>query len=334
MKILFLGLGSIGCRHLRILKELVQAEIVWCSNGNNPNEKMLIKKYGIQIKRSIEAALAEKIDFAVISNPTSRHVESATRIAEAKVPFFLEKPVSGSMGGVEELRRIVLENNVKVLVGYNFRYHPAFKVLKTAVNKGLIGAPLSLRAELGQYLPDWHPDRDYRKDLSAKRDMGGGVVLDLSHEIDLAVNLFGEVDKVSAICSKYSSLEIETEDIAEITMVHKSNRLSQIHLDYCQRVYSKSLVVIGDKGTIVWNYTEKKVDLLSPCGNETLWRGSLKETRDEMFKDQMTHWLSVLNGEDEAEVSLEDGIYVTRIALAAKRSSEEGKHICVGQFTR
>lgn len=327
MNVLFIGLGSIGQRHLRILNELIRPQVIWCPSGIKSESKDLISAYNIQIQSSFEEAIDQNLNFAVIANPTSMHVDVAIKLSRGNIPFLLEKPVSNSLNCLDELQDIVSRQKLPVLVGYNFRYHPGFKTLKKWLHQGYIGTPLSLYAQLGQWLPGWHPNEDYRKGYSAKSDLGGGVVLDLSHEIDLAVALFGPVKKISAICDHFSSLEIETEDIAEISLLHDNNRLSHIHLDYCQRTYSKSLTIIGEDGNIVWDYTGNSVVLLMPNKKEKIWKIPKGHNRDEMFRDQMRHWLSVLKGDCNPEVTLEQGILVTKIALAAKQASDEEKHV-------
>lgn len=329
MKVLCLGLGSIGQRHIRNLKALRECDVYWLPSGTQPTENEFVKRFDIKVCASFDEAVDRKPDFALVSNPTSRHIPPALDLAKANIPFLLEKPVSHSAEGLDELQHIVDRNNLKVLVTYNFRYHPGFKKMCQWINEGRIGTLLSLRAELGQWLPDWHPGRDYRKDYSAIKELGGGVILDLSHEIDLAYKLFGGVTKVSAIYDHFSSLEIETEDIVEMSLLHNEKRISHVHLDYCQRVYSKWLTVVGEEGTISWNYMANQVELMRPDQNDEVYTIAKDFERDDMYKQQLLHWFDVLEKDAEPEVSLKDGIYVTRLVLAAKQSSEEERHIYI-----
>jgi predicted dehydrogenase len=201
--------------------------------------------------------------------------------------------------------------------------------LRQALQRGDIGAPVSLRSQLGQWLPDWHPDEDYRLGPSAKRESGGGVVLDLSHEIDLAVDLMGDVDAVSAVCGKFSNLEIETEDVAEITLIHKQRAISHIHLDYCQRTLAKTLQIIGEQGTLVWDYPANRVILQHPKGSDEVWSAPAGFERDNMFRAQLEHWLAVLAGEQQSRVPLAQGVLITKLAIAAKESSATKRQVSI-----
>ena len=327
MKILCLGLGSIGQRHIRIAKELRKCEIYSLPSGYGQTNEKFVSDYDIKVCSSADEAIRIKPNFAIIANPTSLHMESALWLANQGIPFLIEKPVSDSNEYLGKLTDVVDSGSVKVLVAYNYRYHPAFNQICKWLDENRIGTILSLRAELGQWLPDWHPDRDYRQDYSAIKSLGGGVTLDLSHEIDLAYRLFGKVEKVSAICGHFSSLDIETEDIIEMTFVHSGRKISHIHLDYCQRVYSKWLTVVGEEGTITWDYMGNRVDLMKPNSRNLVFTVNENYCRDDMYKSQLLHWFDILENNAEPKVSLKDGIYVTNLALAAKKSSSEGRHL-------
>jgi predicted dehydrogenase len=228
---------------------------------------------------------------------------------------------------MDDLLRIVQGKNLPVLVGFQLRYHPGFQRVTEWFYSGEIGRPLGFQAQVGQWLPDWRPGRDYRETYSTRIGMGGGVILDLSHELDLAIAFMGPVRRVSCICGRYSDLEIETEDMAEVSLEHEGDRLSQVHMDCVQRVYSRTCRIIGAEGTIIWNYGEGFAELIRANGQKDHWTNPTGFDRDWLFRDQLKHWLEVLSGRAAPKISLNDGIYVTKVALAAKRSSEESKHV-------
>ncbi len=327
MKALFIGLGSIGKRHLRILNQIKSVENICWRSSKGRRSGDLERKYGIKTFKDLERALEEKPNFAIISNPTSLHVETALSIARADIPFLIEKPVSDRLEGIETLKKVVDEKNLPVLVGFQLRHHPGYKKLLQLISSGEIGQPLSLQGYVGQYLPDWHPDDDYRLSYSAKKDLGGGVILDLCHEIDIAISILGDVFKVSCFCDHFSDLEIETEDMADIILEHQGRKLSHMHLNYIERNYEWVTRVMGTLGTAIWNYGRGYVKIIRPDSTSNCWNDPDGFERDWLFLDQMKHWLEVVDGKTIPAVNLDAGIAVTRIALAAKRSSEKKRHI-------
>lgn len=327
MKVLFIGLGSIGKRHLRLLNETRSVENICWRSGKGRYANAFDAKYNIKVFKDLGQAIQEKPDFAIIANPTALHVETAIAIAKADIPFLIEKPVSDRLEGIEALKKIVQDKNLPVMVGFQMRHHPGYKELIKLINSGEIGQPLNLQGYVGQYLPDWRPDTDYKESYSARKNLGGGVILDLCHEIDIAISILGQVSKVSCFCGHYSDLEIETEDMADITLEHQDRRLSHIHLNYLERNYEWVTRVMGTSGTIVWDYGRGYVEIIRIDGTSKHWKDPVGFERDWLFRDQIKQWLKVLDGRATPVVDLDAGIVVTQVALAAKRSSYEKRHI-------
>jgi len=181
---------------------------------------------------------------------------------------------------------------------------------------------VAMRVEVGQYLPDWHPQENYRASYSARRELGGGVILDAIHEIDYARWLLGEVELVACLADKLSRLEIDTEDTAAILFRFRGGALGEIHLDYVQRSYSRGCQIIGDEGTIRWDYSRREVccDL-----------GSTKQTKlfsnppgwqpNDMYLDEMRHFLACIEGTEQATQDVFEGSRVLELALMAKESA-------------
>ncbi len=233
MKIMIAGLGSIGRRHLRNLLALGERDILLYRTQRStlPDDELA----GIPVETDLEAALARQPEAVIVSNPTALHMQVAIPAAQAGCHLLLEKPVAESMERIPELEAAVSENGVRVLVGFHFRYHPGLRCIRDLLAAGEIGRPLSVRAHWGEYLPGWHPWEDYRQGYSARLDLGGGVVLTLSHPLDYLRWLFGEVAALWAFTGKNSELELQVEDSAEIGLRFASGMLGSLHLDYNQR---------------------------------------------------------------------------------------------------
>ncbi len=203
MKTLIMGLGGIGQRHLRNLRMLMGNDMEIIAYDPRPNPPVLTdqlkveegarldKKYSLHIFQDLEQALAQLPDAAFICNPTSLHIPAAIRAAQAGCHLFIEKPLSHNLERVDELVSLVESHNLKAVIGYQMRFHPCLKRLAELVQAKKIGRILSVRAEIGEYMPGWHTYEDYRQIYASRQDLGGGVILSQIHEFDYLYWLFG-----------------------------------------------------------------------------------------------------------------------------------------------
>ena len=325
-KCLVAGLGSIGRRHLRNLQALGINDFVLYRTGRSalPDDDLT----GLIAEADLQAALAHHPDIAIIANPTSLHIETALACAEAGCHLLLEKPVSHSMAGVSALEQAVVARRLKVLVGFQFRFHPGLRTIKRLLDEDTIGPVACAHAHWGEYLPDWHPWEDYRQSYSAQSDLGGGVVLTLCHPFDYLRWLLGEVDAVSAMVGNLGGLEIGVEDTADVTLRFVSGAIGTVHLDYIQRPPSHTLQITGHKGLIQWDNADGAVRCYQAEIDE--WQTfptPVGFERNTMFLDEMRHFLDCVEDRAEPLVTLEDGIRALQIALAAKRAAAEGRVI-------
>lgn len=320
MKILVVGCGSIGERHIRNLKMLSVDEIIACDT--NPERLALMKeKYDIQAYTDLQHAMTQKIDAALVCTPPSTHIPIALKTIDYKAHVFIEKPMSNSLDGVDELIRSASKKGVIICVGYNFRFHQGLKLVKEIVDKGEIGKIQSSRAEFGQYLPDWRPWQDYRQSYTAKKDLGGGIILDGSHEIDYMRWFLGDIEQIFCFAGKISNLEVETEDIAEILIKFKRGAIGEIHLDFVRPDYSRTCEIIGEKGTIKWSYQDRFVKVYSMDAKR--WKTfNIKADPNDMYVQEMQHFVNCIKTGENPLVDGEEGKKTLEIALLAKKSAE------------
>ncbi|MEA2008366.1 MAG: Gfo/Idh/MocA family oxidoreductase, partial [Chloroflexota bacterium] len=206
MKFLIVGFGSIGRRHFHNLLALGYEDIMFYRSHKGTLEDDELKDFPVET--DLEAALAHKPDAVIISNPTALHLDVAIPAAQAGCHILLEKPISHNMERVAEFQEVVEQSGSQVLVGFQFRFHPGLRRIKRLLVQKAIGRPLSVRAHWGNYLPDWHPWENYQKSFSARADLGGGVLLTLSHPLDYLRWLLGEIDSVWAYLGYDSDLEL------------------------------------------------------------------------------------------------------------------------------
>lgn len=327
MKFLIAGLGSIGRRHLRNLVALGQDDIVLYRTHHStlPDEEL----GPFPVETDLAGALKDHPDAVIISNPTALHLSLALPAARMGCHLLMEKPVAEKMDqGVVDLMATVDSMAVKTLVGFQFRFHPVLAEIKDVLVTNQMGRPLSFRVHWGEHLPGWHPWEDYRLSYAARKDLGGGVVNTLSHPLDYVRWLFGEVISVTAVTKKVSDLEIDVEDVAEILLEFEDRLVGSIHLDYFQRPPSHWIEINCQKGQIRWENESGagrmfRIDsdfpqiIHPPQGFE----------RNDLFLDEMRHFLLLLSGKAESRCSLADGVAALKLTEAVHRSSVEEKKV-------
>ena len=321
MKTLIAGFGSIGRRHFRNLHALGERDFVFLRSKRSTLPDDEIAAYPVET--SIEAALAHQPDALVVANPTSLHLDVAIPAAEQGCHIFMEKPISHSLERVDEFEAAVKHNGSRVLVGFQYRYHPLLRQAKTLLDAGDIGQAVAARVHWGEYLPGWHPWEDYRKGFSACKDLGGGVILTLTHPLDYLRWLFGEISAIWAFAAPVKALQIdEVESVAEMGLRFADGVLGSVHLSYIQRPHTHHLEIVGTGGTLYWDYVRSTLKMYQ--AEEDAWIEFLipeSYERNAMFLDQMEHFIKVARGTEKPVCTLEDGIWAQRLANGALESA-------------
>ena len=322
MKILIAGLGSIGRRHLRNLVDLGERDILLYRTHQATLPDTDLAQF--PVITDLDEALIQNPDAAIISNPTALHMKVAVPCAQKGCALFLEKPLSTDCKEVASLREVLHKTGKPVLVGFQFRFHPAFQQIARWIQEGMIGRVITASVFWGEYLPGWHPWEDYRKSYSARKDLGGGVLLTLCHPIDYIRWLLGEVTSVSAFIGKTSDLEVEVEDLVEMTMQHENGAVSHIHLDYFTRPKCHTLEISGSSGTILWDESSNEAKLYKADEEHWLsYKPPLAFERNTLFLSEMSHFLDILKNNKEPVCSFEDGARNQQIIAAAYLSGEK-----------
>lgn len=335
MKFLIAGLGSIGRRHMRNLITLDEKDIVLLRTGRTTLSEDELASFPQEA--DLQGALAKhKPDAVVVANPTSLHLDIAIPAAEAGCHILLEKPVSHSLDGLDALQKAADESGSRVLVGFQFRYHPTLNMARELIQSDALGQVLTIHAHWGEYLPNWHPWEDYRLSYAARADLGGGVIGTLTHPLDYLRFLLGEVDALWSINGHISSLEMDVEDAAEIGLKFTSGAIGGVHVNYVQRPPVHRLEVVGTKGTLRWDNADGILYFHKMPAEFGTWSANppqpeIKQInppdgfdRNQLFMDQTKHFLEVVRGEQPI-CSLQDGIQAMQLVLAAKESQEAGR---------
>lgn len=267
---------------------------------------------------------------AIIANPTALHLEAAIPAAKAGCHLLLEKPISHSMDGIPELIEVVDGNELKVLVGFQFRFHPGLQSVLDLLEQGIIGQALSARVHWGEYLPGWHPWEDYRRSYSARDDLGGGVILTLAHPFDYLRWFFGEVSDVTAVVGRSDHLDLEVESRVEAVLNFHSGPMVSVHLNYDQRPPRHDLEIVGSEGTLRWDNASGAVRVWSTSREEWIEHQAPEGfERNHLFMAQMSHFVDLVGGHGQPKCSLDDGVRALKIALAVREAGQSGRRVIV-----
>ena len=325
-KILVVGYGSIGKRHVENLLSISNLEVIVCTKRNDIGK---LKKHA-KVYHSIKQCLEEKPDVGIIANETSLHVPTAIKLAKAGLDLFLEKPLSNSLKDIEKLHAIVKKKKLITQMGCNLRFHPCIKKIKDMIEQQKVGRIISAQVQNCSYLPDYHPWEDYRKGYAARKDLGGGVILTQIHEIDYMYWLFQEVENVISMSGKLSDLDITAEDYVSSLLKFKNKIIGELHMDYFQRPDFKSCQIRGTKGEIYWDSDNNRVNIYNM--NKKRWKTEMEiknYQRNFSYVEQLKHFLQCVKQRKKTINDLEQGIVTLKIVLAIKKASKLMKTVNV-----
>jgi predicted dehydrogenase len=325
------GYGSIGKRHLRIARHLL------------PDADIQVLRHQECVDRpehsngcfsSVDSALAFAPQIAVIANPAAFHITVGLPLAKTGVHLLIEKPLAASLDGVEDLIEACRGHNSVLMTAYNLRFLASLQRFRELLNDGVVGRILSVRSESGQYLPSWRPDADYRTSVSSRKDLGGGVLLELSHELDYLRWIFGEVDWVTATTLRQSDLEVDVEDTAHLTLGFAADRsgnrlVATLSIDFIRHDTTRNCTAIGEKGSLRWDALTGVVAHFE--SGATGWRELFRHQplRDDSYQAEWKHFISCIDEQRVPLITGEDGRRVLQIIQAARRSAESGSSAAV-----
>jgi predicted dehydrogenase len=254
MKVLICGLGSIGLRHAKILLERFDHEIY----AYRTTERRIEHELNIREIFSWDEVEKFRPDVAYITNPTSLHIKTALQCASLGTHLFIEKPLSHSLEDIDLLDSLCREKGLTCYVAYCLRFHPVIKKLCEVIEGKKI---YHARVVCSSFLPDWRPEGDYKKSYSVSSREGGGVLLDLSHEIDYAQYLFGEIVEMTGAHGRASELTIDAEDYADILITTAAFIPVNIHLNFNSLLNERTIKVDFEDGYAKGDMIENKVDV-------------------------------------------------------------------------
>ena len=325
MRILVVGLGSIGRRHIKNLKQIDKNFEVGLLRQKSRDKNLSDLKNSVdQIFLTSKEALRWQPKVVLIANPATFHIPTALQFAKNECDLFIEKPLSHDIKNVDKLLKICESRQRILMVGYVLRFSKSFQLIKKILDQKKLGKILSIHVSVGKYLPDWRPRSDYRQNVSARWELGGGVVNELSHELDYARWFVGEVKEVFASMGKVSDLETNVEDLAEINLRFTNGALGHVHLDMLDRAGHRSCRIIGTDGSLIWDaYPSHRIRFFSSKTNQ--WKDlfdSQLPDYNQMFEEELKYFFHCVRQRKNPSVNGAQGRRIVEIILAIKRSAK------------
>jgi predicted dehydrogenase len=322
MKVLVVGSGSIGTRHIENLVALGHDAYVTDINTDNLNK---VSSLARQTFESLDDALTIKPDAAFICTFSNDHINPALKCAKNGCNIFIEKPLSLSLDGIDELTGHLRESGLVSMVGCNMRFHPAISHVYQMLNDHpAFKKKLHAHLEFGYYLP--FAKANYESSYMANRSMGGNLIFDDIHELDYAVWYLGE--PVEVLCNKsiQSELKIDTEDNVDMLIRFKSGAICNVHMDYLQHGYARGCKVICADGTVTWDFTSGKVGSITTSDRKWSWTDMEVELLyNQMYIDEIEYFLDCVSHGKQTFNTIEQSLSVLKLALSAERSNNTGR---------
>ena len=323
---LVVGGGSIGKRHLKNLLASGRSAAV-VEPREDRRAEIASRFPAARSFASLEEALAAGgYEAGFICVPTAYHVPPALALARAGAHIFMEKPVSHSLDGIPELLEALASRGLVGVTGFCMRFFQPLRKARALLEAGAVGRIVTARSFTGVYLPDWHPYEDYRSFYMAKKEQGGGVLLDECHAFDWMQWLCGPIEGLCSVVATLSDLEVTTDDVCETIVRFQGGALGSIHLDMVDRSARSEVEIIGTASTLLVDLEGHTVRLYDHAARKwETW--SFEPAYDRMYVDELEHFFACLSRREPPQVDLAAGYRVQRILDACRRSSATGRWV-------
>ena len=312
-KILICGAGSIGERHIKNLLKIGYTDLIIYRRArkNLRTIKKKIKQY-----TSLDEALQQKPNIAIITNPTNQHVDTAIKCAKSNCHLFIEKPLSNNLKKINLLNKICVKKKLVCSIGFMMRYHPLIKKIKKMLNTGKIGKIIHYTSQWGEDLRLWHPWEDYKFSYAANNKMGGGPTLTLSHDIDLALWFCNQKVKKKYINFNYGSiLNIKTHHGSDIILKFKNNTTANIHLDFYQNPPKRTIEIVGTLGRLEFDYFSSVLKHFISNTTKIKSYKLSKFNRNDMFMEEIKHFLYCIKNNLRPPIPIDESLKSLKLCI-------------------
>ncbi|MBE3142422.1 MAG: Gfo/Idh/MocA family oxidoreductase [Planctomycetes bacterium] len=330
MKFLVIGLGSMGKRRVRNLRCLGEKDVIGFDLKED-TRKESEEKYNIKTFRDIDKAMAENPDVLVISTPPNHHIEYELLAVKNKKHFFCEAGIFTEK--VDEVKMLAEKNHLVAAPSCTFRFNSSVKKIKELVEKKRIGKLIAMTYHMGQYLPDWHPWEDItdfyvgQKETAATREM-------VPFELEWLTWIMGEIKEISCIRGKVSNLEADIDDVYQLIFRFDNNAIGNLLIEVVSRTPLRILRIIGEGGTIVWDWLDDTVRLYEAKTKK--WKDFKEEkgfkekgylAKENMYIEEIRNFVNAIKGKEKYIYTINDDMKILYLLRAAEKAANDKKHI-------
>lgn len=323
MRFHVVGCGSIGQRHIRNL--LLLGHEVSLYDADSVLAKKISKQFGIKYTST---DIVDNVDCILVCTPPVSHIQLATKALRKNTNVFIEKPLSNT-NNIAPLLKLAKKSRLKIFVGYSFRFDKGLQTVKKLLSEKKIGKIVSFDAYEGWYLPLWRPWQDHTKSYTGSEKLGGGIVLDGSHEANYLQWLGGNIAEVFSYYSTIPSLGVKAEGLAEVLLRFQSKAIGRIHLDFLNPKYNRHCEILGEKGSIRWYFENKTVEIqkIGSSKHRTIKYG---KDNNQMYLDEIKHVVSCISGNKRNNlIDLTSAQKTLEVSLAIKKSGKTRRAVLV-----
>jgi predicted dehydrogenase len=316
-RIAVIGLGNIAIRHRRNLKQLFPNAKLYAmsASGRIPQEPVNDADH---IVASIDALIEQQPQLVIVASPATFHTLHATPLIKVGIPILIEKPVTSNLDDLKQLEEAANQNKTPLAVGFCMRYLSSAVEMKRLLDSGILGQLYHAHIEVGQYLPDWRPNKDYRESVSARSDLGGGALLELSHELDYAQWLLGKLTLEYAILRRGDELGLDVEDSADMLLSTDQQAVVHLHLDFLQRKPYRQCRFVGSKGVLEWDLIGNEIRLVSTQGDQVLYSEPTWD-KNKMYTTMVSDFIRLINDQPNHTVSFTEAAQSITLIEQIKR---------------
>ena len=325
MKAMVIGYGSIGRRHAANLTKLGH-DVVLLRHSPDGTPNGTYPEYH-EFDRAFET---ERPGLVVVASPTTCHADDALRLIKNRLPFLLEKPPAMDLQTTQALEAAIEEISFhRYDIAFNLRYYPPIRFIKKFLPE--LGRIYSMRVAAGYHLPTWRPRVDYRQTTSARKELGGGVHIELVHEVDYLLWFIGMPARIVAHVATVGNLDISSADSCTALLVYPDGAGVELHLDYLSHKNLRGCQIIAERGTLEWSFIEKRVSLVEP-GNPTareIFRLGADYDFNQTYIEELQHMIQVADGKATPSIDIAHGVRVMKVLDAMIESSASQRWINV-----
>jgi len=319
--ILIEGGGSIGKRHINNLHKLGFSNLYCLKRNPDINFE---KEFNVKVITDYNQ-LSHKPFAVFICNPTSLHISSLEKAVKNNAHVFMEKPLTYNRKEWKKAKTLLTNYNQTFFIGFMLRYHPLVKEIHNIIRNEKLGKVFSARFEFGSYLPYWHPYEDYHISYAARKELGGGVIHTITHELDLILHYFGIPNEVSAHKMNLNKLQIDVEEIFEGTFIYE-DKIVTLHLDYLQKDYDRRISILFDEGSLRWNWHENMIVIKKHKKTEKKIKLENFDV-NKLYIDELIDFFKIIEKKETKKLDKETALINSDLALRLHEAAETKKNV-------